>query len=67
MRGFLVNRKAGWDTHGLPVEISIEKKLGFKTKNDIESYGVDKFNLECKNSVFQYIKDWEENTRKVGY
>ncbi len=67
MRGFLVNRKAGWDTHGLPVEISIEKKLGFKTKNDIESYGVDKFNLECKNSVFQYIKDWEQNTKQIGY
>lgn len=67
MRGFLVNRKAGWDTHGLPVEISIEKKLGFKTKNDIESYGVDKFNLECKNSVFEYIKDWERNTKELGY
>jgi len=67
MRGFLVNRKAGWDTHGLPVEISIEKKLGFKTKNDIEAFGVDKFNQECKNSVFQYIKDWEQNTKKIGY
>jgi len=41
--------------------------LGFKTKNDIESYGVDKFNLECKNSVFEYIKDWERNTKELGY
>ncbi len=67
MRGFFVDRKAGWDTHGLPVEISVEKALNFKDKNDIESYGVDKFNNECKNSVFQYIKDWEKTTKDTGY
>ena len=67
MRGFLVERKAGWDTHGLPVELAIEKKLGFKNKNDIENYGVDKFNFEARNSVFQYIKDWEKNTKDIGY
>src|ERR1700691_2261379 len=51
MRGFHVNRKAGWDTHGLPVEIEVEKSLGFKSKKDIEAYGVEKFNAECKKSV----------------
>ena len=51
MRGYHVRRKGGWDTHGLPVELQIEKKLGFKSKNDIEEYGIEAFNKLCKNSV----------------
>ncbi|MCC7436600.1 class I tRNA ligase family protein, partial [Candidatus Nomurabacteria bacterium] len=67
MRGFSVRRRAGWDTHGLPVELQIEKKLGFTSKKDIEEYGVAKFNKECKESVFTYIKDWEDFTDRIGY
>ena len=62
MQGFRVERKAGWDTHGLPVEIAIEKKLGFKHKHDILEYGVAEFNARCKESVYENIgrKDgWE--------
>lgn len=67
MRGFRVPRKAGWDTHGLPVELQIEKKLGLKSKKEIEEYGVERFNKECKESVFQYIGDWEKFTERIGY
>ncbi len=67
MRGFQVHRKAGWDTHGLPVEIEVEKSLGFKHKDDIVSYGVAKFNEECKKSVWKYKTDWEELTKMMGY
>src|SRR5467141_799565 len=52
MRGHRVVRKAGWDTHGLPVEVEVEKELGFKAKSDIEAYGIDKFNAKCRESVF---------------
>ncbi|MBX4198779.1 class I tRNA ligase family protein [Candidatus Parcubacteria bacterium] len=67
MRGYRVPRKAGWDTHGLPVELQIEKKLGFKSKKDIEAYGVEKFNKECRESVFEYISEWERFTDRIGY
>lgn len=67
MQGYHVPRRAGWDTHGLPVELQIEKKLGLESKKDIESYGVAKFNKECKDSVFTYIKDWEAFTDRIGY
>ena len=67
MQGFHVARQGGWDTHGLPVELQIEKKLGLTSKKDIETYGVEKFNRECKNSVFEYIKDWEDFTDRIGY
>ncbi len=67
MSGFHVERKGGWDTHGLPVELQIEKKLGLKSKKEIEQYGVEKFNKECKDSVFQYIGDWEVFTDRMGY
>jgi isoleucyl-tRNA synthetase len=67
MQGFLVQRKAGWDTHGLPVELEVEKKLGLKNKKDIESYGVAKFNKKCKDSVWQYLKDWKKLTERIGY
>ncbi len=56
-RGYLVKRKAGWDTHGLPVELAIEKELGFTNKFEIEKYGVDKFNQKARESVFRYIED----------
>lgn len=67
MQGYSVRRRAGWDTHGLPVELQIEKKLGFTSKKDIEEYGVAKFNKQCKDSVFTYIKDWEDFTERMGY
>ncbi len=67
LQGFRVNRKAGWDTHGLPVEIEVEKELGIKTKDEIVVYGIEKFNQACKNSVFTYLKDWNELTRRIGY
>ena len=67
MKGYYVPRKAGWDTHGLPVELEIEKKLGISGKEQIEEYGVEKFVKECKDSVFQYVSAWEEMTDKVGY
>jgi isoleucyl-tRNA synthetase len=67
MRGFQVHRKAGWDTHGLPVEIEVEKKLGLKHKGEIETYGVAKFNAECRKSVFEYKGMWEDLTWRMGY
>jgi len=67
MRGFKVLRKAGWDTHGLPVELEIEKKLGLKTKKDIEKYGIAKFNQKCKESVWAYKKDWEKLTERIAF
>lgn len=67
MRGFLVERKAGWDCHGLPVEIEVEKELGLKNKQDIEKYGVAKFNQKCRESVFRYKKEWEEMSERVGF
>ena len=67
MKGYRVIRKAGWDTHGLPVELEIEKKLGISGKQQIEEYGVEKFVKECKESVFSYVHMWEEMTDKVGF
>ena len=67
MKGYKVIRKAGWDTHGLPVELEIEKSLGISGKEQIEEYGVEKFVKECKESVFTYVHMWEEMTNKVGY
>ena len=67
MAGFFVPRRAGWDTHGLPVEIQVEKKLGFKTKQEIENYGIAKFNAEAKKSVWEYKEEWERLTRRMGY
>ncbi len=67
MRGHRVVRKAGWDTHGLPVEIEVEKKLGLNGKDQIEKYGVGEFNAECRKSVFTYLDEWHEFTRKLGY
>ncbi|MBI2056591.1 MAG: class I tRNA ligase family protein [Candidatus Sungbacteria bacterium] len=67
MRGFFVPRRAGWDTHGLPVEVEIEKKLGFKTKRDIENYGIAPFNKLAKESVWKYKDEWERFTRRMGF
>ncbi|MBR6253111.1 MAG: isoleucine--tRNA ligase [Clostridia bacterium] len=67
MKGYHVDRKAGWDTHGLPVELEIEKKLGISGKEQIEEYGVEKFVKECKESVFTYVSTWEKMTNKVGF
>ena len=66
MRGLRVLRKAGWDTHGLPVELEVEKKLGLKNKKDIEKYGIAEFNKKCRESVWQYKDDWEKMTERVG-
>jgi isoleucyl-tRNA synthetase len=67
MQGFQVPRKAGWDCHGLPVEIEVEKKLGFSGKNAIEDYGVGPFNSQCRESVMEYEHLWEEMTERIGY
>ncbi len=67
MKGYKVLRKAGWDTHGLPVELEIEKKLGISGKPEIETYGVEKFVTECKDSVFSYVNMWRDMSERVGY
>jgi len=67
MRGHRVVRKAGWDTHGLPVEIEVEHKLGLDGKDQIEKYGIEAFNEECRKSVFTYLDEWHEFTRKLGF
>src|SRR6186713_3113032 len=67
MQGKRVVRKAGWDTHGLPVELEVEKKLGISGKPDIEKLGVARFNEECRKSVWTYRKEWEELSERTGY
>ena len=67
MQGYAVKRKAGWDTHGLPVEIEVEKQLKMNGKQDIEKYGIREFNQKCRESVFTYEKQWREMTRRMGY
>jgi len=67
MRGYVVPRKAGWDTHGLPVEVAAEKALGITTKREIEKIGIEAFNEKAKEAVFQYKDEWEKLTRRIGY
>ncbi|MBN2386787.1 MAG: isoleucine--tRNA ligase [Anaerolineales bacterium] len=67
MRGYHVSRRGGWDTHGLPVEIEVEKQLGFTNKGQIDEYGIEKFNELCKKSVFTYIQDWERLTERIAF
>ncbi|MUV38553.1 Isoleucine--tRNA ligase [Lentibacillus sp. JNUCC-1] len=67
MQGYQVLRKGGWDTHGLPVELEVEKQLGISGKQEIQEYGVEKFIEECKKSVFNYEKEWREFTESIGY
>ena len=67
LQGYRVERKAGWDTHGLPVEIEVEKKLGIKQKSEVAEYGVEKYNQACRDSVFIYLDLWEKMTHRMGY
>lgn len=67
MKGYYAPRKAGWDTHGLPVELEVEKTLGITSKSQIEKYGVGEFNRLCRESVFRYIEDWEALTERIGF
>lgn len=67
MKGRHVLRKAGWDTHGLPVELEVEKKLGFDHKTEIEAYGIEPFIKECKQSVWKYTEEWKQMSDRVGY
>src|SRR4026208_1006411 len=67
MRGFQVHREAGWDTHGVPGGIEVEQQPGLKHKGEIETYGVAKFNAECRKSVFEYKDMWEKLTDRMGY
>src|SRR3954449_2066353 len=67
MRGFRVDRKAGWDCHGLPVELQIERELGLTNKHEIEAYGVEKFNKRCRESVLEYIDEWNTFTERIGF
>ena len=67
MQGFQVKRKGGWDTHGLPVEIEVEKQLGMSGKQDIEKYGIKEFNEKCRESVFTYVNMWEDMSDRMAY
>jgi len=67
MQGFHVRRKGGWDTHGLPIELQVERKLNLNSKTAIEKYGIAKFNQRCKESVWEYIDDWNKFTERIGY
>ncbi|HEU4758740.1 MAG TPA: class I tRNA ligase family protein, partial [Dehalococcoidia bacterium] len=67
MRGYRVPRKAGWDTHGLPVELEVERELGVKSKPEIEEFGIEEFNRRCRESVFRYVKEWEALTERIGF
>lgn len=67
MKGYKVLRKAGWDTHGLPVELEVEKALGISGKPEIEKYGVEEFIKKCKDSVFTYSKEWKEMSERLGF
>jgi isoleucyl-tRNA synthetase len=67
MRGYHVLRRGGWDTHGLPVEIEVERQLGIKNKREIEEYGIERFNELCRKSAFTYIQEWEKFTERLGY
>jgi isoleucyl-tRNA synthetase len=66
MRGYYVPRRVGWDCHGLPVETLVEKEIGFKTKKDIEDYGIEKFNKKCRDTVFRYIEDFTNILNRMG-
>jgi len=67
MKGYRCVRKGGWDTHGLPVELEIEKELGLSNKREIEEYGIERFNQKCRESVFRYVKEWETLTDRIGF
>jgi isoleucyl-tRNA synthetase len=67
MRGYRVDRKGGWDCHGLPVEIAVEEQLGIHHKSEIEDYGIAAFNAKCRESVFTYLRDWDRLTERIGF
>ena len=66
MQGYRVNRKGGWDCHGLPVELAVEKELGFSGKADIEAFGIAEFNARCRESVQRYVDLWEQMSDRMG-
>jgi isoleucyl-tRNA synthetase len=67
MRGHVVERKGGWDCHGLPVEIAVQEQLGIDNKKQIEEYGIAEFNAKCRESVFEYLEDWNALTERIGF
>ena len=67
MRGYRVERKGGWDCHGLPVEIGVEQELGISSKAEIERYGIERFNAKCRESVFAYLEEWDRLTERIGF
>jgi isoleucyl-tRNA synthetase len=67
MRGYRVERKGGWDCHGLPVEIGVERELGISSKAEIEEYGIERFNAKCRESVFEYLEEWNRLTERIGF
>jgi isoleucyl-tRNA synthetase len=67
MRGYRVERKGGWDCHGLPVEIAVERELGIKSKAEIEEYGIAEFNAKCRESVFTHLEEWNRLTERIGF
>ncbi|MBI2868912.1 MAG: class I tRNA ligase family protein, partial [Chloroflexi bacterium] len=67
MKGCYVPRFAGWDTHGLPVELEVEKELGLSSKSQIEQYGIARFNARCRESVFRYLKEWNAMTERIAF
>ena len=67
MRGYQVERKGGWDTHGLPVEIAVQQQLGIENKQEIEAFGIAEFNQRCREAVFEYLEDWNALTERIGF
>ncbi len=67
MRGYRVERKGGWDCHGLPVEIAVEKELGISSKAQVEEYGIERFNAKCRESVFTFLEEWDRLTERIGF
>jgi isoleucyl-tRNA synthetase len=67
MRGYRVDRKGGWDCHGLPVEIGVEEQLGLTSKKEVEDYGIEAFNARCRESVFTYLQEWDRLTERIGF
>ncbi len=67
MRGYHCLRKAGWDTHGLPVEVEVCKELGIHGKDEIEAYGIEPFIQKCQQSVWRYMQEWERLTERIGF
>ena len=67
MCGYFVERKGGWDCHGLPVELAMEEELGFTTKDDIERFGIAEFNARCREKVLSHVEDWNRLTERIGF